>query len=68
MEYITAHEAAELHQVTPRRIQLLAATERIPGAKKFGGVWMIPEGFTVQPPPKRRRKPAKINTVSTQQL
>lgn len=41
-EYITAKEAAEKWQLTSRRIQLYCANQRIPGAIKRSGVWLIP--------------------------
>lgn len=57
---ITCTEAAERHDVTPRRIQRLANDGRIPGAKLHAGVWLIPSDFTVLPPPKRKRQLEKI--------
>ena len=44
MEYITVKEAAERWGVTPRRVQILCASERIKGAVRFGKSWMIPVG------------------------
>lgn len=58
--FISIRDAADAHGVTPRRIQTLAAAGRIPGATKVSGVWLIPAGFTVLPPPKRCRNLAKI--------
>ena len=44
MDYITAAEAAEKWGVTPRQVQRLLAAGRIPGAKKYGRAFMIPDG------------------------
>lgn len=60
MKYITTLEAAARHRVTTRRIMALAKQGRVPGAKKFSGVWMIPDPFTVLPPPQRKRGMDKI--------
>jgi hypothetical protein len=57
---ITAQAAADLHDITARRIQVLAQAGRIPGAKKHGREWMIPPDFKVLPPPKRPKKMAKL--------
>lgn len=61
---LTAREAAAAHDVTPRRIQKLAEAGRIPGAEKKGPIWLVPEGFSVLPPPKRKRAMAKIKVGS----
>lgn len=60
MNFLTAREAADAHGVTPRRIQALASVGRIPGAQKKGPIWLVPAGFTVLPPPERKRAMAKI--------
>lgn len=57
---ISVADAAARHDVTPRRIQTLIAENRIPGARKIAGVWLLPADFTVLPPPKRSRKLVKI--------
>jgi len=44
MDYISATEAAEKWGVTPRQVQRLLASSRIPGAKKCGNSWVIPAG------------------------
>lgn len=46
MNYITTTYAAEKWGISPRRIQTLCAEGRIPGAKKFGGTWQIPDDAT----------------------
>ncbi|MBO5757330.1 MAG: hypothetical protein J6S28_06515 [Clostridia bacterium] len=42
MEYITVKQAAQKWGVTPRRVQVLCADNRIKGAYRFGKSWMIP--------------------------
>ncbi len=42
MEFITAKEAAEKWGITPRRVQVLCAEGRIPGAWRLGNAWAIP--------------------------
>ena len=60
VKLLTCTEAANLHEVSSRRIQRLAHDKRIPGAKLHGGVWLIPENFKVLPPPTRKRGLDKI--------
>ena len=43
MDYMTLKEAAEKWGVTPRRVNYYCAAERIPGAVKMAGVWLIPK-------------------------
>lgn len=62
MNYITPHEAAAAHKCSARRIQVLAKAKRIRGAKQLAsGAWLIPDNFTVKPPPKRKRKLDKLS-------
>ncbi|NCC06449.1 MAG: DNA-binding protein [Clostridia bacterium] len=42
MNGMTAKEAAEKWNITPRQVQLLCAKGRIPGAVRFGNAWVIP--------------------------
>ena len=42
MDYITLKEAAEKWDVTPRRVNYLCASGRIPGAVKMANIWLIP--------------------------
>ncbi|MDD4111898.1 MAG: helix-turn-helix domain-containing protein [Herbinix sp.] len=42
MEFMTAKEAAEKWGITPRRVQVLCAEGRIPGAWRLGNAWAIP--------------------------
>ncbi|SAK98485.1 hypothetical protein AWB80_07532 [Caballeronia pedi] len=48
---ISTEEAAKRHGVSKRRIQALLKQERIPGATRFNGDWMLPDDFTILPPP-----------------
>ena len=41
--YITVQEAAEKWGVTPRQVQILCKTNRIPGATRLRRIWIIPE-------------------------
>lgn len=41
-EYMTIQEAAKKWGITERRVQVLCASGRIDGAKKFSRVWTIP--------------------------
>ena len=40
---MTAKEAAEKWAITPRRVQVLCAQGKIPGAVRFGATWAIPK-------------------------
>ena len=42
MSYISISEAAIKWNITARRIQVLCAQKRIPGACKIGNIWVIP--------------------------
>lgn len=43
MDYISIAEAAEKWGITPRRVQVLCAQDRIPGLTKFGKALAIPK-------------------------
>lgn len=43
MDYMTAKEAAKKWEITPRRVQVLCAQGKIPGAVRFGVTWAIPK-------------------------
>ena len=43
MEYMTLKEAAEKWGVTPRRVNYYCTGERISGAVKMAGIWLIPK-------------------------
>ena len=40
---MTAKEAAKKWEITPRRVQVLCAQGKIPGAVRFGVSWAIPK-------------------------
>lgn len=42
MEYMSIAEAAVKWNISNRRIQVLCAQERIPGACRIGNMWAIP--------------------------
>lgn len=43
MDYMTLREAGEKWGVSPRWINYYCAADRIPGAVKMAGVWLIPK-------------------------
>lgn len=51
---LTTKETAEKWGVTPRQVQLLCASGRIPGALRFGHAWVIP--FDAEKPQDRRKR------------
>ena len=55
MDYMTWKEAAEKWGVSPRRVKYYCAGERIPGAVKMAGVWLVPKDAE-KPRDKRRKK------------
>ncbi|NSE24497.1 helix-turn-helix domain-containing protein [Fusicatenibacter saccharivorans] len=57
MDYMTLKEAAEEWGVTPRRVNYYCAGERIPGAMKMAGVWLLPK--TAEKPLDGRTKQGK---------
>ena len=42
VEYLSIRETAKKWGLSPRRVQVLCATDRIPGAFRVGNVWAIP--------------------------
>jgi len=60
---ISTADAAKRYGVNITRIQNLIKQQRIPGAEKVAGVWLLPNDFKILPPPKRRHAPAKIVTT-----
>ena len=58
MDYMTLKEASETGGVTPRQINYLCASGRIPGAVKMAGVWLIPK--TAEKPVDGRTKQGKV--------
>ena len=55
MDYMTLKEAAEKWGVSPRRVNYYCAGERIHGAVKMAGVWLVPKDAE-KPGDKRRKK------------
>lgn len=51
---MTAKEAAKKWEVTPRRVQVLCAQGKVPGAVRFGVTWAIPKD-TAKPKDGRRK-------------
>ncbi len=43
MEYLSIHLTADKWGISIRRVQILCSGGRIPGAKKIGSFWVIPE-------------------------
>ena len=54
MDYITLKEASQKWNVTPRQINYLCTSGRIPGAVKMATIWLIPKN--AEKPVDRRRK------------
>ncbi|MEL7658139.1 MAG: DNA-binding protein [Bacillota bacterium] len=44
MEYLSIRQTSENWGISTRRIQILCAEERIPGAVRIGYSWAIPKG------------------------
>ncbi|WP_347491238.1 helix-turn-helix domain-containing protein [Desulfoscipio sp. XC116] len=55
MDYMAAREASEKWGVTQRRVQVLCAQGKIPGAVQFGNSWAIPKS-AVKPKDGRYKK------------
>ena len=62
MDYITLKEASQKWNVTPRQINYLCASGRIPGAVKMATIWLIPKN--AEKPVDRRRKETNLSEVS----
>lgn len=43
MDYLSIKQLSEKWGISKRRIQTLCSTDRIPGAKKVGYSWIIPD-------------------------
>lgn len=59
MEYMTANQASKLWHISQRRVQILCAEGRVPGAFKLGEAWAIP--CDVLKPNDKRKKVGNIN-------
>ena len=57
MEYLSIKQTSEKWGISKRRIQVLCTENRIPGAKKIGSYWAIPE--EVEKPVDERIKTGK---------
>lgn len=58
MDYITVKETAEKWGITTRRVQVLCAQGKIPGAVRFGTTWAIPKD-AIKPVDRRYKKNKK---------
>ena len=58
MDYMTLKETAEKWGVAPRRVNYYCAGERVPGAVKMAGVWLLPK--TAEKPIDGRTKQGKV--------
>ena len=56
----TLPQAATSKGVTRQRLLALIHQGRIPGARMDGGRWMLPDGWSVAPAPKRKRQLDKL--------
>ena len=43
MDYLTAKQAAEKWNISPRRVQVLCERGRVKGAVRLGWAWAIPQ-------------------------
>ena len=43
MKYLSTFEVAEKWGISPRRVGILCNNDRMPGAQRAGGRWIIPE-------------------------
>lgn len=60
MEYISTVEVAKKWGLSPRRVAILCAENRISGAAKVGNTWLIPK---VAEKPKDRRIIKQSNEI-----
>ena len=59
MDYMTASQASKKWNISQRRVQILCAEGRIPGAFKLGEAWAIPSKLSK--PEDRRKKESNSN-------
>ena len=62
MDWITTKEAAELWNITMRRVQSMCENGLLDGATKLGDIWVIPKG--TPKPIDGRTKEAKLRKES----
>ena len=55
MNYISIQEVAKKWDISSRRVQFLCKENRVPGAKKIGDVWLVPDNIC-KPTDMRKRK------------
>lgn len=61
MDYISAREAAARWDVHIRVVQNLCKAGRVPGARKYGNVWMLPANAVKPDDPRRERRRAGMS-------
>lgn len=59
MDYLTTAELSKVWGISARRISLLCAEERIPGAIKKGKTWLIPMDSKKPEDPRKNRNNAQ---------
>lgn len=64
MDFISVQEAALKWGISERRIQKLCEEERIPGAVRFGRMWLIPKEAS-KPEDARRKKIKNFERIHT---
>ena len=67
MDYLSTREAANKWDVTLRYVQRLLHDERIPGAKKYSGAWLIPSDAEKPADPRKsnEKRPPYILLTAT---
>lgn len=55
--FITVQDAAEKWNITPRQVQILCKTDRIPGATRMSRIWIIPENAPKPTMTRRKAEP-----------
>ncbi len=55
--FITPNEVAKKWNITPRQVQILCKSNRIPGAVQISRIWLIPENA---------EKPTKARAAKTE--
>ena len=55
--YISVQDAASRANLSEQYIRRMIAQERIEGALRISGVWIIPEDFTIRPAERPRGRP-----------
>lgn len=63
MKYLSLKQTATKWALSPRRVQVLCSTKRIPGAIKIGSYWAIPDD-ALKPKDERIRSGKYIKKMS----